>query len=246
MTHQNPHQFTPIKRAPAYLQVQRAIEADILSGSLAEGDLLPTESALCEQFGVTRSTVREGIRLLETSGLVKRGPAKRLVVCRPGSVDVALSTSRALTFSGVTFREAFEALALFQPQVAARAAQVFTEVETRRLTEVHAQLIRTAREDYEAVVAMTDAFFAAIADGFDNGVTTAMLASLNRLIEAGLRQVVASVPDARARILTAQHELISAIEAGDAEAARLWMSRHIDDLHRGFEVAGMEMGATLL
>jgi len=67
------HQFEPIIRAPAYMKVCEIIEAEIISGKLAEGAMLPTETALCEQLGVTRSTVREGIRLLETSGLVVRG-----------------------------------------------------------------------------------------------------------------------------------------------------------------------------
>lgn len=238
---QDRHRFRTIKQAPAYLQVQQAIEAEILSGALAEGALLPTESALCEQFGVTRSTVREGIRLLETSGLVVRGPAKRLVVRRPRSADVARSTSRALTFSGVTFNEAWEALALFQPQVAAAAAKSFSRADIVRLNDIHQQLEAANKDDYEAIVRMTDLFFAVIATGFNNTITTAMLESLNRLIEAGLRQVVATVPDARTRILLAQHELILAMENHDSEAARTWMTRHIDDLRRGFDVAGISM-----
>lgn len=59
-----------------------ALEEEILSGRLAEGDSVPTEMALCEQFDVQRSTVREGIRLLEQSGLVVRN-GKRLTVVRP-------------------------------------------------------------------------------------------------------------------------------------------------------------------
>lgn len=241
----HPHEFTPIRQAPAYLKVCEAIEADILSGALAEGQILPTEASLCEQFGVTRSTVREGIRLLETSGLVTRGAGKRLVVCRPRLDDVALSTSRALTFSGVTFREGWEALSLFQPSVAETAAQQFSAEQLTRLREIYAALKATDREDHNGVVTCTDAFFGVFAEGFDNRVTAALLRSLNMLIDAGLRQVIANVPDARARILDAQKHLIEAVATKDSEKAKRWMKRHIDDLQRGYSLAGIDMNETI-
>jgi len=61
--------FTRIERAPAYKLVYDAIEKQIFAGRLKVGDPLPAETTLAEQFGVNRSTVREGIRLLEQSGL---------------------------------------------------------------------------------------------------------------------------------------------------------------------------------
>ena len=64
--------FTPFKRAPAYQVVSDKIREAILDGRIPAGKLLPTETALAGQFGVTRSTVREAIRLLEQSGLLGR------------------------------------------------------------------------------------------------------------------------------------------------------------------------------
>ncbi len=239
------HQFAPLSRAPAYLKVCEAIEADILSGKLIEGALLPTETALCEQFGVTRSTVREGIRLLETSGLVARGAAKRLIIQRPNVGDVALSTSRALTFSGVTFREALEALALFQPQLAAMAAEKFSKKDLKKLKAINNVLTKTDSTDYDMVVEYTDEFFNTIAAGLKNSVTLALSQSLNMLIDAGLRQVIVNVPDGRKRIIKAQKELINAIEKGDKIRAQKWMARHIDDLQRGYKLAGIGMNAKI-
>ena len=239
------HRFEKLARAPAYLKVSEAIEADILRGTLAEGTMLPTETQLCDQFGVTRSTVREGIRLLETSGLLARGPAKRLIVRRPKTGDIALSTSRALTFSGITFKEAWESLALFQPQLAAQAATKFSKKDLEKLKAVHALLGDTKSEDYNLVVMYTDEFFAALAAGLKNRVTMALSQTLNMLIDASLRQVIASVPDGRKRILKAQKELIAAIEDKDPERARKWMVKHIDDLQRGYTVARISMDAKI-
>ncbi|MFZ1831911.1 MAG: winged helix-turn-helix domain-containing protein, partial [Pseudomonadales bacterium] len=63
------YSFSPLKRPPAYQVVSEKMREAILAGRIQAGDLLPTETELAEQFGVTRSTVREAIRLLEQSGL---------------------------------------------------------------------------------------------------------------------------------------------------------------------------------
>ena len=95
--------FTPFKRAPAYQVVSDKIREAILDGRIPAGKLLPTETALAEQFGVTRSTVREAIRLLEQSGLLGRAGRKRLEVRLPSlesaSRSVNAATPRAPTSS---------------------------------------------------------------------------------------------------------------------------------------------------
>jgi GntR family transcriptional regulator, transcriptional repressor for pyruvate dehydrogenase complex len=64
--------YEPIRSRPAYAQVAEAIERRILAGRLRPGDPIGTESELVGQFDVDRSSVREGIRLREQSGLVAR------------------------------------------------------------------------------------------------------------------------------------------------------------------------------
>ena len=76
--------FAPFKRAPAYQVVSEKIREAILDGRIPAGKLLPTETALAAQFGVTRSTLREAIRLLEQSGLLGRAGRKRLEVRQRG------------------------------------------------------------------------------------------------------------------------------------------------------------------
>ena len=80
-----------IERAPTYRLVYEVIEREILEGRLRVGDPLPAELQLAEQLGVNRSTVREGIRLLEKSGLVERNGGKR-----PAHFSAALSRARLL------------------------------------------------------------------------------------------------------------------------------------------------------
>jgi DNA-binding GntR family transcriptional regulator len=49
------------------------------------------------------------------------------------------------------------------------------------------------------------------------------------------------VPQARSRIHSAQRRLLASIEARDADAASTWMTKHVRDFRRGFEVAGIDL-----
>src|SRR6185437_6136358 len=60
--------FRPARFASVIVE---ELAQQIISGALAEGDVLPTEPALCEEFGFSRTVVREGLKLLEERGLVR-------------------------------------------------------------------------------------------------------------------------------------------------------------------------------
>ncbi|MFZ5619024.1 MAG: FadR/GntR family transcriptional regulator [Pseudomonadota bacterium] len=238
--------FQPIERAPAYTKVFRAIEERISDGSLKDGAHLPTEATLCAQFGVTRSTVREGLRLLEQTGLIVRGPAKKFFIRRPAASDIAAAASRSFALGGVTFSEVFDALATMYPEAARLAAKRLSKEKIAALKNVRATLEAAPDRDHEATVEGAVEFFQAIAKGLDNRVMLAMLQSLNLMIGESLRHVIARAPKAKDRILNAQKKLVEAFDARDADLAADWMTKHIADLKRGYEVAKVDMDEAIL
>ena len=231
--------FAPLKKRPAYLLVFEALENEILSGRLADGDAIPTEMELCRQFDVQRSTVREGIRLLEQSGLVHRGKGKRLTVVRPKREDAAASTSRGLERHGVRFIDVWEANHAILPEAAKLAATRMSDAEIAGLADVTRQLAET--DDPYHVVLLGTQYLVDVADGTGNKVISVMLHSLQLLLQSSLQQVVNALPDPRRRIVEAQQALNTAFVSGDADEAALWMERHIRDLRRGYEVAGIDL-----
>jgi DNA-binding GntR family transcriptional regulator len=62
-----------------------------------------------------------------------------------------------------------------------------------------------------------------------------------RLLEPSLQVMIDKVPQARSRIVTAQRKITEALRDRDAEGARTWMSRHIRDFRKGYEIAGIEL-----
>ena len=232
--------LAPVKKRPAYLLVFGALEEAILSGRLSEGESIPTEMELCRQFDVQRSTVREGIRLLEQSGLVVRH-GKRLTVVRPKTEEAAESTSRGLARHGVRFIDVWEANIAILPGTARLAARKIKSGDRKRLAAITAELSEAG--ETEATVALSIEYLMAIAEVTGNRVLGVMVHSLKLLLESSLQQVVEALPNPRDRILRAQTEINTALQAGDADQAQAWMARHLEDLRRGYLVAGVDLNS---
>ncbi len=69
-------QFNSISgaRRSLHVQVAREIARSILSREIVEGEIIPSEFSLCEQFGVSRTALREAIKLLTSKGLLESRP----------------------------------------------------------------------------------------------------------------------------------------------------------------------------
>jgi DNA-binding FadR family transcriptional regulator len=233
--------FAPLTFEPNYRRVASAIGARILDRTLREGDALPPELTLAAQFNVTRSTVREALRELESHGLVqRRRGTKRMVVARPDAGHVADRVGHALALNDVTAREVWETMTILEPPAAEQAA--------RRRSPAALDRIRAAVETYErdradtaAAVAGVGEFFRAVADASGNRVLALSQEPLLLLLAQALGVMIDRAPPARDRIASAQRRLLAAIEGRDAEAARTWMTKHVRDFRRGFEVAGIDL-----
>lgn len=128
------------RRQPAYASVADHLRRRIVSGELAAGQRLPSEALLQEAFGVSRSTVREALRMLASQRLVSttRGVTGGTTVEAPDPGDVAemLSTSLALLSQteSCTVVELLEVRELLEVPAARLAAQRRTDVQLARLS----------------------------------------------------------------------------------------------------------------
>ncbi|MGW6455588.1 GntR family transcriptional regulator [Streptomyces sp. NPDC055078] len=75
-----------VPRAP-YMKVRDALAADIASGVYGPGDPIPSESELCERFGVARETARRAVRVLRDRGLIFTEWGKGSFVAEPSEGD---------------------------------------------------------------------------------------------------------------------------------------------------------------
>ena len=124
----SPSQFSKtIRKKTLAEQVAETIQAAIVAGEWGEGDALPTEPALCEQFGVSRAVIRDATRLLIALGLVevRQGSGAFVTPARNAAFGDALVL--ALQRIGATAWDAEEFEQLLLPAAVALAAQKATD-----------------------------------------------------------------------------------------------------------------------
>ncbi|AMY68521.1 FadR/GntR family transcriptional regulator [Frigidibacter mobilis] len=232
-----PEPFARLEAQPAYLRLAEAIEREIVSGRIAPGDPVGTEATLCEQFGVNRSTVREGIRLLEQSGLLRRDQSRRLYASLPRYHNLTTRMSRALVLHQTTFRELWEAAQSLETASVEAAARRATDEDIAALTD-NLERSRACLADADKTIQLDSEFHTLIARAGHNRVLELAREPASLLFAPTLRVIWQKVDAAPQRNIEAHAHIIAALARHDEAEARLWMQRHIKDWRRGFEKSG--------
>ena len=204
------------------------------------GDPLGTEAELVKQFGVNRSTVREGIRLLEQGGLVRRDSSRRLWIGLPHYDRLATRLSRALVLQEVTFRELYEAALAIQTATIEMAVERATPELIAQLEENVARTEATLG-DPVAVSELDAEFHSLIGRAARNRVLQLAREPSESLVAPTTEIILRKVKEGAPRLLHAHRMYLDALRRRDKEAGRLWVRRHINDWRKGFERAGRDL-----
>jgi GntR family transcriptional regulator len=89
-------QRLPIDRTspvPFYFQLKKLLEDEIVSGRWAPGERLPSEPAICDQFQLSRTTVRQALAELESEGLIRKQKGRGTFIAEPRSTSWLLQSS---------------------------------------------------------------------------------------------------------------------------------------------------------
>jgi GntR family transcriptional regulator, transcriptional repressor for pyruvate dehydrogenase complex len=232
--------FSRVAATPAYKLVADAIEREIVAGRIRPGDPLGTEAELVKQFGVNRSTVREGIRLLEQSGLVRRDSSRRLWVGLPHYDQLATRMSRALVLQQVTFRELYESAIPVQIATIEWAVERATPEIIAALDENIAHT-EEALDDPAAVAELDAEFHSLIGDAAGNRVLQLAREPSELLVAPATELILRKVKVGAGRLLHAHRMYVDALKRRDKDAGRLWVRRHLEDWRKGFERAGRDL-----
>ncbi len=129
-------------------------EAQIRSGALAEGDMLPPEREIVQTYGVSRTVVREAVLALSNKGLVQARPRHRPVVVKPG-YDTALNVVQSIV--GQLLDQPGGIRNLFDLRIMMEAALV--REAALKATKEDIQRLKTALMANEAATGNSEAFF---------------------------------------------------------------------------------------
>ncbi len=215
----------PIKSTRIYEEIVRQIKTLVQEGKLKSGDKLPPERDLAERFQVSRTSVREAFRALESTGLIEIRPGEGTFV-REISVE---SLIEPLALVILTQREAvgelFEARRLLEPAIAGLAARRASKEEIHemeRILEEQAKEVAAGRTG----LAQDAAFHAAIASSAHNRAITRIVNALMDLLTQS-REESLQIPGRPTRSHQDHRRILEAIQRRDAASAQRAMLDHL-------------------
>jgi GntR family transcriptional repressor for pyruvate dehydrogenase complex len=235
--------FEKLRGVPAYRLVVDAIRDDILNGRIKPGERIPSETSLAAQLGVNRSTVREGMRLLEEAGFVRHRPGgKRRYAAEPprSSAEGALDVNVAPALRAVTFIEYWEIVMALEPTAAALAARRAVPADIAALAK-NLYRTRDAVRTKQSVTQLDREFHHLVANAAHNRALLAAAYPLRRGIFYPALEAVMERMNADERLLVAHETIFDAIRLHDETRAREWMEKHIVDFRRGYELANLDI-----
>lgn len=217
------------KIQPAYRQVAEQLRQLTLGGSFEPGARLPNEAEMSAMFGVSRSTVREALRVLSSQNLVvsRRGVGGGTFVARPDAEHIAeyLESSIGLLFGAdeVSVSELIDVRSCLEARAAELAAVRRTESDIEVLRET-LEMERTSAD--VAVFEERRAFHQTVLEASGNSLLEIMARPIFSTLRTRFLRSQAE-PSFWARV-TAEHEAIFRhIENRDAQGARVEMENHL-------------------
>ena len=130
--------FRPLRKQRFSDQIADLIQKKILEDNLAIGTSLPSEKEMAGEFQVSRSVIREALRILEMSGLVniKKGPTGGIFVSNVYHEPIKRSIGNLIAFGDVTIDHLFEARLLIEPQLAKEAARQAKKEDLKKFRDL--------------------------------------------------------------------------------------------------------------
>jgi DNA-binding FadR family transcriptional regulator len=226
----------PVRRVrKAYEQVYDQLREFIMRGDLQRGARLPSEAVLAREFGVSRGTVREALRVLAAQNLIRtaKGAGGGSFVTLPtvDHISTFLQANIGLLSESddVTLPEFLEARELLEVFAARQCAQRRTDRDLERLREtiVDDPAVLGSNEHYIA----NQEFHTAVLDGCGNTLICIAAQPVFSVLHTRLRRE--QMPESFARRLDEDHRaILRAIEQGDGDAAGEEMRKHMAYLSR--------------
>jgi GntR family transcriptional regulator, transcriptional repressor for pyruvate dehydrogenase complex len=213
-------------------QVAVLIQHHIQRERLGPDDFLGREEDLAAEFGVSRPTLREALKLLASGNLIRanKGPGGGIFVARTAADGISRSLSDSIAMmletGAVTLDELLDARLMLEVPLAGHAAHRADAALVSRLrAAVHAEAVADP-DDLDTLAAADSEIHRTIAAAAGNGIAEALIGWVFEVLQPSLVATLhgAIVPSA----VVEQHEaLLAAMEKGDAARAERAMKDHL-------------------
>ena len=227
---------TPIKVDKKSDLIARELRNRIIRGELAEGDTLPSEAELIEQFGISRPTLREALRILEADSIItiRRGSRGGPVIHLPGPEVAARHFGLVLQAQDTALSDVFRARQLIEPPAVRIVVEEARKKAPKVLREIVALEWQTVEQGDIALLSVhATRFHEELVRLTDNQTLLLIMQMLNEVYRKHMStEYMATSPEVdstkAARLSIKAHEqLIELIKSGDADAATDYWRAHL-------------------
>jgi GntR family transcriptional repressor for pyruvate dehydrogenase complex len=215
-----------VRSSRLYEQIVQQVEDSIHKGTLKAGDQLPPERELAQQFGVSRTAVREAVKALHEKGLVEAYPGRGTFITDGTSYSMRQSLDRMVKV-GQAEGSAFlaEVRAILEPEIAALAA---TRADAEDVSSMREQVavMDGACKDPDAFIEADLDFHLALAEAAANPIILSLIDSIVGLLREQ-RMGIFQVEGGPERGQHHHKKILRAIELRDPTGAREAMKAHL-------------------
>jgi GntR family transcriptional repressor for pyruvate dehydrogenase complex len=219
--------FEDIGRGMLHERVVEAITGRILSGDLKPGSVLPTEPELCELFGVSRTVIRDAMKMLQGRGLVEVMQGRGTMVSTKIAEFSSDILGMALQQRQTTLVELLEVRRILEVEIAGLAAERATEADLRKMGQA-LDLMRSHPGEAPGYVDADLAFHDALTRAAHNMVMDLILRPVTQLLRHS-REISFRGPERVRNAIAAHETILQAVATRDRGAAREAMQRHLDE-----------------
>lgn len=201
----------------------------IRQGQLNPGDRLPAERELCERFGVSRVTVREALRVLESNGLIeiRVGARGGAFVTTPDRSRVGEGLADLLSMSAVSAADVTELRFILELGLVPLVCERATDEDIAALRELCRRARAEARKTADYSMDLSAEFHVRVAESTHNAAVAMLVESFRGPLLMSLEAAHDRAPQ-MGRVGVREHEqFVDAIAARDPEKASTIMREHL-------------------
>lgn len=215
-----------VRSSRLYEQIVQQVEESIQNGTLKTGDKLPPERDLAQQFGVSRTAVREAVKTLREKGFVEAYPGRGTFIMETSSHPIRLSLGRMVKAGqGEGSRYLTEVREIMEPEIAAMAADRADGEDLIAMRECIA-VMENAKKDPDAFIEADLDFHLALAEAAGNPIILSLIDSIVGLLREQ-RMGIFQVEGGPERGQYHHKKILEAVEHRDSGGAREAMKAHM-------------------
>ena len=217
-----------IKKTRIHEEVVTQIHELIRQGRFKAGDQLPSERELAETFKVSRTSVREALRTLETKGLIVSRTGMGNFIADLPIESLVAPLAKLLIEEKAALADIFELRKLIEPHIAALAAERATNRDIERMKGILEKQSRAVSRGETGVSADAELHFA-IGQATQNQALEKLVSGLMEILSHS-REESLQPPDRRRASIESHRKILTAIEQHDKAKAEEAMFHHIEQV----------------